>query len=228
MCGRYSFAASKEKVKAQFDQVEVGDNLTINFNIAPTQAAYVISNDKPGQLQEMHWGLVPHWSKDGKKSGRMINARAETVATKPSFRTPFKKRRCLVLADSFYEWKREDQQKIPYRIFPHNEELLVMAGIWDHWTDGQNELYTFSILTTAPNEEMASVHDRMPVVLYDAVQYQQWLDPAELNDLNPLMETPPNGILKMYPVSTEVNSVRNNGPHLHQQFLPPPTLFDMD
>ncbi len=112
-----------------------------NYNIAPTQQAYVISNRAPGALQLFQWGLIPSWSKDPKMGGKLINARAETVMDKPSFRTSIRQRRCLVLADSFYEWKKEGKEKTPFRIFPRNGELLVMGGIWDTWK-GRTKLST--------------------------------------------------------------------------------------
>jgi putative SOS response-associated peptidase YedK len=226
MCGRFSFSTSKKKVQEQFGAIEIGADLQISFNVAPTQLSYVITDESPGQLQQLHWGLVPHWSKDKKNAGRLINARMETITTKPSFRTPFKRKRCLAIADSFYEWKRDASNKIPYRILRTNGELLVMAGIWDTWTDGSEQYHSFSIVTTPPNVEMASVHDRMPVIFYDESQYKEWLEETNVEKLQQMLITPPDGILEMYTVSTDVNSVRNNGPHLHHKVSPPPTLFD--
>ena len=226
MCGRFSFSTSKNKVQEQFAAIEVEDNLQLSFNVAPTQRSYVITDESPHQLQQLHWGLVPHWSKDKKNAGRLINARMETIATKPSFRMPFKRKRCLAVADSFYEWKRGAGNKTPYRILRTNRELLVMAGIWDTWTDGAEQYHSFSIVTTPPNVEMASVHDRMPVIFYDASQYQEWFEETNTEKLQQMLITPPNGILEMYSVSTQINSVRNNGPHLHNKISPPLSLFD--
>jgi len=122
MCGRFSFSTSKEKIQQQFGDIEVGTNLRMNFNVAPTQHTYIVTNDSPNRLQYVTWGLIPHWSNDGKNTGKLINARAEGIATKPSFRLPIRKRRCWVLADSFYEWRKGADAKIPYRL------LLKMAN----------------------------------------------------------------------------------------------------
>ena len=226
MCGRFSFSSSKAKIQAEFTKLELDDPLKINFNVAPTQFSHVITDASPGALQLMQWGLVPHWSRDGKNNGRLINARKEGIASKPSFRIPLRKRRCLVLADSFYEWRKEGGQKIPYRILRTDESLVIMAGIWDVWTDGKRQLASFSIITTPPNIEMAPIHNRMPVIFHEKEQYQQWLEEDNLERILDLLETPSDHILKMYSVSTAVNSVKNNGAQLHKAVQAPPSLFD--
>jgi putative SOS response-associated peptidase YedK len=217
MCGRYSFSANKAKIKVQFPQLEVPEELLVNYNIAPTQQAYIVTNTTPTQLQSFHWGLVPFWSKDRKSQSKMINARAETAAEKPSFRTPLRQHRCWVLADGFYEWKKDGSQKIPYHIYRSNAEILVMAGIWEIWRENGVDYPTFSILTTAPNQEMASIHDRMPLVLTDTTQQQMWLSELTTEDVNFFLHQPmPDGILSKYPVSSLVNAVKNNGSELQQ------------
>ncbi|MEN0002840.1 MAG: SOS response-associated peptidase [Bacteroidota bacterium] len=218
MCGRFSFSTSKEKLKKQLGDIVIEEELEANYNVAPTQKVYVITNEQPNTLQQMTWGLVPSWSKEGKPSGRMINARSETIASKPSFRVPFRKRRCLVIADSFYEWRREGKQKLPFRILPKDDSLLVMAGIWERWYgEQQHILETCSILTTDPNQEMQPIHNRMPLILTQKAQYHQWLKDQTPAELLEFIHIPPDDILNIYPVSTAVNSVRNNGPHLHEK-----------
>ncbi len=146
MCGRYSLATTKAKMEEEFG-IDIGDKpLSISFNIAPTNKAYVITNESPDKLSTLNWGLIPSWSKDDKLTGKLINARVEGISTKPSFRMAIRKRRCLVIADSFYEWRREGTKKIPYRIFPKDGELLAFAGIWETWGNDET-LRTFSILT---------------------------------------------------------------------------------
>ncbi len=226
MCGRFSLATSKERLQQQLPFVEIADNLQLSYNIAPTQKAYVVANDQPNQLQHITWGLVPHWSNDGKNSGRLINARREGIEGKPSFRVPIRQRRCLVPADSFYEWRRQGTRKIPYRIFQKSGELLMFAGLWDSWSDGRFFIKTFSIITTPPNFEMAAIHSRMPVLLYTKEQQQIWLESEEVLDALALLQTPPDGMLEMYRVSELVNSVGNNSPDLHTEVPEPPTLFD--
>ncbi len=225
MCGRFSFSTSKEKIQQQLGDVEIGSNLRINFNVAPTQHSYVITNESPNRLQYFTWGLIPHWSNDGKNTGKLINARMEGIATKPSFRLPIRKRRCWVLADSFYEWRKEGTQKIPYRILPKNGELLVMAGIWDVWYKGDYAVKSFSIITCPANKEVAPLHDRMPVMFTTKDERELWLQDMEVENVLELMHTPPNDILNIYRVSDKVNSVKNNSPELHEQVPEPPTLF---
>jgi putative SOS response-associated peptidase YedK len=225
MCGRFSFSTSKEKIQQQLGDVEIGSNLRINFNVAPTQHSYVITNESPNRLQYFTWGLIPHWSNDGKNTGKLINARMEGIATKPSFRLPIRKRRCWVLADSFYEWRKEGTQKIPYRILPKNGELLVMAGIWDVWYKGDYAVKSFSIITCPANKEVAPLHDRMPVMFTTKDERERWLQDMEVENVLELMHTPPNDILNIYRVSEKVNSVKNNSPELHEQVPEPPTLF---
>ena len=225
MCGRFSFSTTTEKIIKQLGPIATGKNLKINFNVAPTQEAYVITNQHPNRLDLLKWGLVPYWAKDTKNAGRLINARSEGISDKPSFRSPIRKRRCLVLADSFYEWKRIGKEKIPYRIFPENGDLLVMAGIWEVWDKGEAPLETFSIITTEPNQEMQSIHNRMPVLLTNREEQQRWLDFLSIEEVLELLKTPADGLLSMYQVSTQVNSVRNNGPELHQEVPEQQSLF---
>lgn len=225
MCGRFSLATSKEKLQQQLPFVEATETLRVSYNIAPTQHAYAVTNDQPERLQYITWGLVPHWSKDGKKSGRLINARLEGIETKPSFRIPVRKRRCLVPADSFYEWRREGAQKIPYRIFLNNGDLMMFAGIWDVWYSGDYGLKTFSIITSDANEEVSPIHNRMPLILTTLEAQKAWLEAEELDDILSLMQIPPDGILNKYRVSDQVNSVVNNAPELHYEVPESPTLF---
>lgn len=225
MCGRFSLATSKEKLQQQLPFVEVTEALRVSYNIAPTQHAYVVTNDQPNRLQYMVWGLVPHWSNDGKNSGRLINARREGIETKPSFRIPIRKRRCIVPADSFYEWQRAGTRKIPYRIFLKNGGLMMFAGVWDIWYHGDYGLKTFSIITTPPNDEVSGIHNRMPVVLPDLEHQQAWLESDDLTDILGMLQTPADGLFEMYRVSEQVNSPANNSPELHFEVPEPPTLF---
>lgn len=216
MCGRYSIVVNGKKIQQQIPFLEEVGTIEPNYNVAPTQRTYVITNEAPSELSEFRWGLVPFWSKEGKPSGRMINARLEGIETKPSFRGPIKSRRCLVLADSFYEWKRHGKEKIPYRIMRPDEELLVFAGIWEKWDKGEKPLYTFSIITTEPNREMKFVHNRMPMVLPHPEQWDRWLNAEGTEAALKVLRTPADGTLDMYRVPSAVGNVRNNGPELHQ------------
>ncbi|MEM9887588.1 MAG: SOS response-associated peptidase [Bacteroidota bacterium] len=225
MCGRYSLVTSIKKIEQQFGPIQIKNPLPDNYNVAPTQKAYVITNHAPEQIQSFHWGLLPFWSKEGKLSGRLINARSEGIESKPSFRMPIRKRRCLVLADSFYEWKTIKGQKIPYRILLPDEKLLVFAGIWELWNKEKEDVFTFSIITTSPNKEMTDIHNRMPVILNTKQAQKEWLAKEDLEDILPLMRTLEDNSLKIYRVPQKVNSVRNNGKDLHKAWEEPPTLF---
>ncbi|GAB4500456.1 MAG: SOS response-associated peptidase [Saprospiraceae bacterium] len=226
MCGRYSFAPKPKQLDAQTRDMQRPVELKISFNIAPTHTAYVIANDLPKQLQTMEWGLVPHWSADGKNNGKLINARAEGIEEKPSFREPVHSKRCLVPADSFYEWRSEPGgRKIPYRIFPKNGDLLFMAGIWDEWKNGDEIKRTFSIITTIPNREMSALHNRMPVILPDKKVQQLWLSPLPLDEALDLLKPATDDSLSMYRVSEKLNKPGYDEPDLHDVWPEQPTLF---
>ena len=226
MCGRYAFAPKPKQRKALEKTVAVPTELELRLNIAPTQVAYVIANILPTQLQRMEWGLVPHWSTDGKNTGKLINARAEGIAEKPSFREPIHSKRCLVPADSFYEWRKSSEgRKIPYRIFLQNEDLLYLAGKRDEWKQGNKVKRTFSIITTTPNLEMSDLHDRMPVILTDAASQRLWLSPLPLNEVLALLHPPDDGLLSMYPVSEKLNKAGYEGTHLQEPVAEELRLF---
>lgn len=226
MCGRYSLAPTPEQRKALEKRADVPPVLNIRFNIAPTQAAYVITNDQPNTLQSMTWGLVPHWSADGKNSGKLINARAEGIDEKPSFREPLRSRRCLVPADSFYEWRHAPGgRKTPYRIMARNGELLYFAGLWDEWTrDGETQ-HTFTIITTAPNHEMADLHNRMPLILTSREAQERWLSTLPSGETLAMLQPPTDGLLSMYRVSEKLNKTDYDAPDLHIALPETPTLF---
>ena len=223
MCGRYSVVIDEAKLRKQFtkDLLKITVPLTNNYNVAPTQSSLVITNRQPDELQAFRWGLVPFWAKDLKIGARMINARREGIEDKASFKRPIREKRCLVIADSFYEWQRRDGKKYPHRIMPTDGSLLVMAGIWESWKDKSDHeaetVHTYSIITGEPNAEMEPIHNRMPMLLQAADLQKAWLDlDTPLDDIKDLLRTPADGTLKYYPVSALVGNVRNNGPELHE------------
>lgn len=222
MCGRYSIVITEEQLRKQFNrQLKLPrGGLTKNYNLAPTQNGLVVTNQAPNQLSAFRWGLVPFWAKDLKVGARMINARSEGIEGKPSFRKPIRERRCLVLADSFYEWQRRDGKKQPYRIKSTDGSLLVMAGIWEQWQPKDQPdaemVFTYSIITGAPNQEMGPIHDRMPMLLANEKVQTEWLaQETPLPRVLDILKTPPNGTLEYYPISPMVGNVRNNGEELH-------------
>lgn len=216
MCGRYSFTQLTEAITEKFQVKEV-PSLSPRYNIAPTQQVATISINSESserQLKMLRWGLIPSWAKDVKMGAKLINARAETVAEKPAFRAAFKKRRCLILADGFYEWQTQNGKKQPFYFRLENGEPFAFAGLWEHWDKGEGEpIETCTILTTEANELMRSIHDRMPVIL-DSKNYEQWLDPEakKIELLQSFLQAYPSEEMTAYPVSTKVNSPKNDRP----------------
>jgi len=209
MCGRYTLHSNKEAIAKTLGLADV-PQLSLRFNVAPTQQVATIRAQPERELVLMRWGLIPHWAKDPSIGNRMINARSETVATKPSFRSAFKSRRCLVVVDGFYEWKKTAaKKKQPYYIRMKDEEPFAFAGLWESWQD----MESCTILTTRPNELMKNLHDRMPVIL-SSNDYCLWLDPTldDREQLESLLVPCPSSDMKAYPVSTTVNSPKNDRP----------------
>lgn len=223
MCGRYSLSTSKLIVQEELE-IQSPVQLLISYNIAPTQLAYVITNRSPNTLQQMHWGILPAWSTTKVLTGKMINARAESIFEKPSFKESILKRRCLVPADSFYEWRKEGKSKKPFRILPKDGSLMTLAGIWEVWQDADEQIYTFSIITCAANSDVDSLHNRMPILL-NKQQRQSWLGELSIDGIKELLQTPRPGLLKMYRISEKANSPRFNQASIHQEVNDTLTLF---
>ena len=218
MCGRITLTTDKDDLQSRFGYVNPsGDLFTPRYNIAPSQNCPVVTvNEDKRVLIMMRWGLVPFWAKDVKSGYNLINAKAETLKEKASFRTPFKKKRCLVLADGFYEWTHSEKKgaKQPYRFVLKNRQPFAFAGLWDEWSNPEGEkLLTFTIITTTANELMESIHDRMPVILHEKDE-GIWLDPqlADTDKLSQLLKPYSSKEMEAYKVSTFVNSPKNNGP----------------
>lgn len=191
------------------------DKFSPNFNAAPTQLLPVITNDNSKHVQLFRWGLVPFWAKDISIGSRMINARAETVSEKPSFRASFKSKRCLVPADGFYEWQKSSSgTKTPYRIVMKSNKPFAFAGLWDSWKHDNDEIHSFTILTTTPNSILEPIHDRMPVILPQK-HYALWLDnDAPVEVLEKELKPYPSDEMVAYPVTHKVNSPSYNKPDL--------------
>jgi putative SOS response-associated peptidase YedK len=211
MCGRYTLSTPAGRLAEEF-QLDSTVEIAPSYNVAPTQQVAAVLEDEGGRRLEMlRWGLVPSWADDPEIGARMINARSETAPEKPSFRRAFRGRRCLIPADGFYEWKRENGGKQPYYFHMQGGRPFAFAGLWEGWEKGgEGTLRTCVILTTRANPVLSGIHDRMPVILpHDA--YDAWLDPdAGREELGELMIPYPNDDLETYPVSRFVNSPRNN------------------
>ena len=208
MCGRFTLAADNETLAEAFPGVNIPESLAPRYNIAPTQPIGVVRNIVPNTAELLHWGLIPHWAKDPNIGSKMINARAESLAEKPSFRESFRKRRCLVLADGFYEWKKVPASniKIPMYIKLKSGRPFAFAGLWDTWGSGDEEIRSCTIITTSSNELVASIHDRMPIILLPS-DYLAWIDSKETSpeSLQGLLTPYPSEEMIAYQVSYKVN-----------------------
>jgi putative SOS response-associated peptidase YedK len=207
MCGRYALHSLIEDIREHFglfNEVEFRPR----YNIPPSSRQPIVRcvDDRP-ELAICQWGFVPHWMKTDPKT-RPINARAESLGEKPFFRDAFRKRRCLIPANGFFEWKRDGARKQPYYFRPADRELFAFAGLWDRWNRADGPLDTFAIITTGANDTMRPVHDRMPVIL-DPAQYDVWLESGDSAMLRPY-----TGNVDCFPISTHVNSPANDGPEL--------------
>jgi len=212
MCGRFSQTQGVDRVVETFDVVETLFGIEPRYNIAPTQTVGVVClRDDDRVLAGMRWGLVPSWAKDVSIGNRMINARSETAAGKPAFRAAFRRRRCLVPADGFYEWQKVEgsRTKQPFHIRMADASLFGLAGLWEHWQspDG-SEVETFTVLTTEPNDLMRPIHDRMPVII-DRADYAEWLAG---DDVSHLLTPYPADAMEASPVGTYVNKPAHEGP----------------
>ncbi len=216
MCGRFTQTATPEVIAEQF-HLDEPPLFKPRYNIAPSQQVVAIRLNAETAKREcvmLRWGLIPSWAKDPKIGNQCINAKAETVGVKPSFRSAFKKRRCLVIADGFYEWQVQGPRKQPVWIGLKNKHPFAFAGLWEHWSPKDGEpIESCTIITTQPNALMQSIHNRMPVIL-DAIDYAAWLDPAfqHVDILNALLRPFPAEHMTAFPVSTVVNNPRQDAP----------------
>lgn len=232
MCGRYSLAVDPAQLRARFP---VGESLVggpLHYNITPTSDVVAVTTDRDGNPRGEHlrWGLVPSWAKDTRSGAKMINARAETIAERPAYRTAFERFRCLIPADGFYEWQQVpgERRKQPFHITRADGELFAFAGLWSVWHRGQpEELRTCTIITTAANAAVAPIHDRMPVILPRAAEGLWLAHDAPAQELQQLLRGLPPAELALRPVGPAVNDARYDGPEC--LFDPPPpaqeTLF---
>ncbi|MBQ11663.1 MAG: hypothetical protein CMJ45_08955 [Planctomyces sp.] len=214
MCGRFTLTSNLDDLQGRFQFEALDLDYRPSYNIAPTQQVLTVTNDGQRRAQLMRWGLVPFWAKDLKAGNRMINAVGETVAVKPAFRSLIKKRRCLILADGFFEWRKEGKEKIPTYIFRKSKEAFALAGLWDTWKSPEGEvIQSCTILTTTPNGFISPIHNRMPVLLSGEAE-ALWLDPVteDAATVTPLLVPCPAEELDSFVVSQLVNSPKNNVP----------------
>lgn len=218
MCGRITQHLSSDEIAALFGAEPLVDLPGGRYNVAPTQMVMVVREEEQRRVVvAQRWGLIPPWADSPRIGARLINARGETVAEKPSFRSAFKRQRCIVPAEAFYEWRRDGSGKVPHAVVRRDGQPLSLAGLWSSWRDPASgeELPTFTIVTTAANETIRPLHERMPVILPEAV-WDTWLDPSfqDVPFLQALLRPAPDDVLRTYQVSPAVNNVRNDGPQL--------------
>ncbi len=220
MCGRYNIATAPEQVRALFRYPEQ-PNFPPRYNVAPTQPIPIVRMADGGRhFALVRWGLIPPWVKDPRTFSLLINARAESVNEKPAFKNAMKRRRCLIPADGFYEWKSEGGRKRPFVARPKGEGLMAFAGLWETWI-GPNgeEMETAAIITTEANKEMGAVHHRAPVIV-PPEQFDFWLDCANVSEKEAaeLFRPAPDGSMEVYEISTAVNRVDNDAPQLLERY----------
>ena len=209
MCGRYSLTKPIKTLKEHFQAIAVKMDHDKRYNIAPSQSVpIVVAGEQGAEIHAMRWGLIPSWAKDPAFGNKLINARAETVHEKPSFKPSMKNRRCLVPADGFYEWQVSGKEKSPQYIRMHTGGLFAFAGLWSEWDSDKEILQTFTIITTNANRELESIHHRMPVILMPQ-DYENWLAPSSKGFHN-LMKPLGDGLLDHYEISKTVNSPKND------------------
>jgi putative SOS response-associated peptidase YedK len=211
MCGRFTLHTPYDQLGEHFGIADMPETAA-SYNIAPSQTVPAVRvGEQRRELVMLRWGLVPAWARDAKTTYRMINARAESVAEKPAYRTAFRRRRCLVPADGFYEWRQTADGKQPYYIRMKNAGIFAFAGLWEHWEGNDEVIESCTIIVTEANDIIRPVHDRMPVIIAPA-DYTQWLDPErqEPASLRPLLRPYPAEAIEVYPVSRRVNSPKNN------------------
>jgi putative SOS response-associated peptidase YedK len=214
MCGRFALTVDPAELGDEFAGFGFPSQFAPRFNIAPSQPVMSVLNDGNNVASFLLWGLIPSWAKDVSIGSRLINARGETLAEKPSFRGPYKYRRCLILADGFFEWKSKPgtKSKIPHFIRLKSHRPFAFAGLWSEWQNADGaSLRSCAVVTTGPNELMAEIHNRMPVIL-PPVDYAEWLDPAPRppETLDRLIKPFPAALMQTYPVSTVVNNPSND------------------
>ena len=218
MCGRFTLTINPAEAQETFSSFSFPQQFAPRFNIAPTQPVLVIPNDDQNTADFFVWGLIPMWAKDPSIGSRMINARAETLEEKPAFRSSLKYKRCLILADGFYEWKGAEGKKVktPFFIHMKDRKPFAFAGLWDSWNSPDGSLVkSCTIITTEPNELTGIIHNRMPVILHSR-DYAKWLNPSPQtpDQLKPLLKPFAADLMDAYPVSTLVNTPANDRPEL--------------
>lgn len=222
MCGRFTITLEPAFFQQELDLGKIPSEWIPRYNTAPTQNVPAVRDPGTRDVNMLRWGLVPFWAKDESIGYKLINARSETLAEKPSFRGAFAKRRCLILADGFYEWQktvRKGEQKVPYRFTLKDKKPFTFAGLWESWrSPEEKEIISCTIITCEANETVGKIHDRMPVIL-DKENCWHWLEDRPEKELNALLKPYSPDRMESYPVSTRVNNPREEDPQLIQPII---------
>jgi putative SOS response-associated peptidase YedK len=215
MCGRSSLTKNEKELEKRFNATFYSEDLARynplpNYNVAPTHMMPVITNQDPSHINIYKWGLIPFWAKDQKIGSSMINARIETIKEKSTYKSTLQKRRCLVPLDGFYEWKTEGKNKYPFRIQTTDQEIFSCAGMWESWKDPNGlVIHSFTIITLPANDFMSNIHDRMPAILLPEIE-NLWIESEiSISNVDDILIPYPSDKMKMYPVSQNINNVRN-------------------
>jgi len=213
MCGRYTITLEPADFELELGVGDFPSDFEKRYNVAPTQQVTVVRDPESRKVEWMKWGLIPFWAKDPAIGARMINARSETLSEKPSFRQSFEKRRCLILADGFFEWqKNEGKASTPYYLKLKNGKPFAFAGLWDRWKPSEEiDVMSCTIITCPANELVATIHDRMPVML-DKHSLWQWLQPAPMGELEKQLKPYPAELMQAYPISKMINNSQYDAP----------------
>jgi putative SOS response-associated peptidase YedK len=225
MCGRYASSRDARDLASAFEVEEPPEEvIPPSWNVAPTDPVYaVLQREDRRLLRVLRWGLVPSWAKDAKGAARLINARQETVTQKPAFRAAYQRRRCLLPADGYYEWQVDGTRKQPWFLTSREDGPLAMAGLYEVWSQGEERLWTCTVITTSASDELGHIHDRTPL-LVPREEWGRWLDPTVEDPGGHLLVPAVGGALDAWPVGTAVGNVRNDGPELVQP-VEPDVLF---
>ena len=230
MCGRYTLV-NLAQLTDLFPWIDTPSDTPPRYNIAPSQPILAVANEKPNEYDFFLWGLIPAWAKDPTIGNKLCNARAETLAEKNTFKNAYRRRRCAIPADGFYEWRlaADGKTKQPFYIRLKGGQPFALAGLWENWQNPAGtgeELQTATIITTRPNELMTDIHARMPVML-DAKAVKRWIEPGEKTpeELDAMLEPYPASEMEAFPVSRDVNTPKNDNPHLIEKVEPPKTTL---
>jgi len=216
MCGRFALSVITSDIEKLQQGLVSKTEITPRYNIAPGQEISVILNSSPKEIQDVKWGLVPYWADDPAIGNKMINARSETIDSKPSYKIPFRQNRCLIFATGFFEWKKSEDLKVktPYHFHLLNEEIFTFAGLWSHWEKGGRAITSATIITTSANDVVKPIHDRMPVIIR-IQDWDKWLsNETDLCDLKELLNPYPAEEMGIYEVSRAVNNPIYDSPEL--------------